>query len=1117
MNILKLKNISVRAIFALCAATTLFSCSDERFADPNYTVTGEDVTMSVSLKLPQMSVKTRAALDKQGLDRIESLWIRVYSADSGKPTSDWYKMSATENNVSNVLPSPTPEQGYDVTLKTKSGRSYIVAVANVNNLGVKKSDSSLTPQPLSSLLDAAQTWDDFLDIAVVSPTEYGKVDSPDVPLPMAGCFTKDYTPGSHSKLDWETLNFTPFTIPAQDGIVKESGAIHLLRLVSNIKFNFIPGVKGENKKDILEVTVNSYTIYNAPKYSWLYERGNSDEPENNSGANFGDAATDGNKGDFYADVPTFDNNFAPRDNEGISRFNFWLGENKHIGTSTTYTEREKRSEPNGPLFTSLTGNTWTPNNMATYIKVNCTVKYTGTLGVGEEGQIEENNPAHTVYRTGTTDYFIHLGYIEGANDAEKSKDFNCYRNTDYTYNVYVNGVDDIRVDAWAEQERYPGEEGMVSDLIYETVELDAHYHAFNIQLTDADLNDFGFIITSYYNNTRYEFTEADIYAEGDENAYLYNWIELRPTDKVDELAEYKPRTGDNSDGKTFRLIDLKNGMNDAWKSNEGLYTVFVNEYTYEPMYGEENYGNESTNSTNPHWLTYINQPPRSFYIRVTRSVSQEDGNSVYARSKYGVSQMSIQTYYSNQAEDITNNGTAIGVERENETLGLNTSRLGDYGTDASNGRFNAAQWVGQSNSKTLAVNGAETSRPLWSTFITQTSPLQIPAVNEDRAQGGPLLPDRTLDPNNPLETMLNVVKLPKPVPARTNRNAVYTDPQSDMQYSMDIYNACMNRNRDNNGNGRIDPEEIRWYIPAMGKYLRLVLGMSQLADPLVDFNSLGTLPKGGTSGWNGSSFATDFLSRYMFVTSDNARVLWPLEGTSTSTWEQLTGWTNNRSYPWQVRCIRNLGTDMRQVTEGEKVDMAYTYDLIDRFVEFNYYNIRALRNNPLKGNVSPTEAVAVGAMPIHNINSPYNVPYKKFEYSADGSEITVTTPGDNTPSITVFEAEFAKNPCSALNTSTGKDGWRVPNQKELAILANLKVLNKNGAYLSCTYSYFNMETGEDNTYTNGENRFMAFEMSDNGTTARGFMVKNYDIRYKDGNMAPAGNLTTYIRCVRDAE
>ena len=79
MNILKLKNISVRAIFALCAATTLFSCSDERFADPNYTVTGEDVTMSVSLKLPQMSVKTRAALDKQGLDRIESLWIRVYS------------------------------------------------------------------------------------------------------------------------------------------------------------------------------------------------------------------------------------------------------------------------------------------------------------------------------------------------------------------------------------------------------------------------------------------------------------------------------------------------------------------------------------------------------------------------------------------------------------------------------------------------------------------------------------------------------------------------------------------------------------------------------------------------------------------------------------------------------------------------------------------------------------------------------------------------------------------------------------------------------------------------------------------------------------------------------
>ena len=107
----------------------------------------------------------------------------------------------------------------------------------------------------------------------------------------------------------------------------------------------------------------------------------------------------------------------------------------------------------------------------------------------------------------------------------------------------------------------------------------------------------------------------------------YNWIELRPTTGQDVLAQYRPRYG--GDGSTFLLTDLKGGwvnMTAAMRSTSGWYTVFVNEYTYEPMYtGTDGYADEQWNGTGgrPNWMGYVNQNPRRFYIRVTQSTSPE--------------------------------------------------------------------------------------------------------------------------------------------------------------------------------------------------------------------------------------------------------------------------------------------------------------------------------------------------------------------------------------------------------------------------------------------------------------------------------------------------------------
>lgn len=1140
MNIRKLKYGLGIVAMTIVAATAMPSCTDERFDLPDYTVSGADVTISVPVHFPEMDKKTRASLDENSLNLVESLWIRTYSADTGEATSDWLKLTPGTTDT---------EEPRNVSLNTKSGSSYIVGVANVDNMGIKKDDIAMQ-RPLSELLDAADTWTEFLNISVVSPSSFAEVYAPTPPLPMAGCFTNIQVNGNHpdasNLADWQNRDFQAYFIPAQRGTVDlTDGAIHLRRLVSHLTFNIIPA-------NGLEVTVNSYQVVNAPKYSWLYERPANKMP--GEGANFGDLATSQeDAANYYADVPQYGSQYINQGRvtiDGVERdcstFDFWQAENKHTGLETcdTYQKRDKVSASDKTLFTSLTGDTWTANNEASYVLISCTVDYDDKIKVDDKGDIlrDDATDGTDVYRTGNATYLVHLGYIGNSDVATRAKDFNCYRNVKYTYNIHVNGLNDIRLDAWADDETYHGEEGLVSDLQYATIELDAHYGVFNIQLTDAELSDpdFGFIITTYENGNMITLSDRneqrttavsdkEILEEGSTTSVInpkyYNWIELRPTTGPDVLAGYKPRYGRNSDGHTFLLTDLKGGWNamtDNMKSDSGWYTVFVNEYTYEPMYtGSDSYANEQwdgkSNNGKPQWMGYINQNPRRFYIRVTQSASP-DGNSVYSRSKYGISQSSIQTYYSDNIFTPENNedkdnvippGTAIGIERLNETEGLNLRHNFEGGNSANNGRWNVAQWLQNNNTLTeagdLSINSAnERSRPLWSDFVVQTLPMEVGAVNIDRAQGGPSLPERTLNVGNP-------VKLPK-VRTLTDQTVTFNDPQASGDYFIEAINACMSRNRDNNGNGRIEPDELRWYVPAMGKYLRLIIGNNSLTDPLMDYSEIKQLPYVDDHKWaTTGSIANDYYSRYMFIASNNDRcVLWGMEGTSTSLYSEPSKWTgasNNDSWyirPWQVRCIRNLGSDMRTVTPTEKVTMAYEHDDVNRTFKMLYYDVASKRPNAYTSN-------GTDGMPIHDITSPYNMVYSGgFKY--DDQDITVNT--ENLTSATEYEDFIDSNPCDPRNAATGETGWRIPNQKELTIMRNALLFESrkdrlNTTWLSCTVNHFTYNTGVGNTSTN--NKYLLIVTPLQGTQ---LTPANYSNGFATTGTNPI-SYGVFIRCVKD--
>ena len=1025
------------------------ACTDEPVVNPDYTVSGKPVTIKIALSLPEMKVTSRADMGENELNQVNSIWVRTYSSTTRRATSEWVKKENVNHN--------DKHEKHEITINTLSGYSYIVAVANVENEGaVLNADGTIKEVgTLGTLLEKADTWEQFCAIVVDAPQLYHPYDAA-VGLPMSGCYYGGDNITDHPDT-WQNQNYEQVFIPGADDAKTMNGSIHLRRLVSQIKFKLKAGDKG------VKIIPQSFSVINVPRYSWLYERKDSEDKYASADAwkasaeftNVGDYASSGGIDTYYElESQSFTSEYIHEEEDGYV-FDFWQLENKHSALASSscneYVDREKenktsvenpvkdgKTENNSDIYISLSGNEWISNNLATAVRIRCRVEYDNQLNVDDGGMTGDDYKG--VIRTGDALFTVHLGYCEGTGE-ERASDFNCRRNTQYTYNVIVNSVDNIVVEANKNGEPQPGMEGFVSDITGAVMELDCHYMTFNIQLTEDDLtNDFGYVIQApRADGTLFTCEETDTPSKDD--AQYVNWIEFRPTTAENVLAAYKPYEGNNSDGKTFRLTDIKNGLNDDRKSGNNWYTVFINEYAYENNLDENNGGK-------PNWPDYVNHDPRRAWIKVTQRISA-DGESRYIRSKYAFSQRSIQTYYdvNHLTKETTNDGitipggTAIGVEHTNETLGYNMRRTFTAANDQSNGRYNVWWWLGNS---TTAPAEEKNAVKKWNDVLyydtqQKENPVPMPVLAVDKQNfkqdaGTGLLP-RLANYTGSLDG-----------------NDAYTecDPQTTLtqENTIEAINACMNRNRDNNGDGMIQADELRWYVPAMGKYLRMILGRGALTTPIMDYDKNKELEFDIAPGISGQN------SRFLLYSSDG-RVLWAMEGMSTSAWNEW-GKTDPAA-PWQVRCIRNLGSNLSTVTKGEKVVRAFEYDPDNSIVRMTYYNPTAVRQNIFSGNGN-----GVGQIPVHTIaDQTYNRAYKAFEYSPIVEEQKF--PQDHN-SLTTF---IASNPCASKNTN-GETGWRLPNQKELSIMRNLGLFDSLGTVtdygerpyaLCCTTAYYSTKSG----------------------------------------------------------
>lgn len=222
------------------------------------------------------------------------------------------------------------------------------------------------------------------------------------------------------------------------------------------------------------------------------------------------------------------------------------------------------------------------------------------------------------------------------------------------------------------------------------------------------------------------------------------------------------------------------------------------------------------------------------------------------------------------------------------------------------------------------------------------------------------------------------------------------------------YYACLQRNRDENGDGVIDSKEKKWYLASSGQYISLWLGRSSLSAESSLFN---------IDDWVKEGFAKNIPAKYHYIPSNNDGkvVFWAEEGITIGNDDShTTGKIRN------YRCIRDLnmkGMDENNLDRKKAPETLFKISSVDPkalTVTFDYLNANSLKPAPSMNELDP-----------HNErDNDINRVYKSFC-------IVKGSVSSNQVGGTWKAKTNLTNPCNRI---MNEHGWRMPNQAELSVI-----------------------------------------------------------------------------------
>ena len=854
-------------------------------------------------------------------------------------------------------------------------------------------------------------------------------------------------------------------VTVTDGSV--SGIVELKRLVAQIKFEITTLYETDDKTVTFEPS--NYTFHNIATQAYVL--GGQDKTILTT--------------EVYDANPV---NISGAGSDDVAEFSVFIPENiqnaKQDGAGG-YDDRESFSGEGDEKNW-----TYAPDN-GTYVVIS--------------GVCTEKDNTGKLLRYGNVEYIIHMGDFSGTGSND---DFSVERNCIYTYNVSVRGMDKIEVEAKREGGDYQnGAEGDVIELGTgsKTFSLDAHYeqvfveynlsdilkiveklHPDKTSATDEEVkpdiaNQFRLVIHTPM-NTEDDKVILPYNSANDEATDMagidYKWVEFYPQ-SADETISLYP--GKNS-GQLYSPYEVCEMMGDAiyqlynneTPSVEGLnvqkdgsdyvarFTIFVDEYFY----------TEDLNGNKVAWDKFTRQDPRTMMIASDMKVSV-DLNSTYSMAQTYITQHAIETFYNPGAASYYN---ALGIETYNETgvISLFSPQhpAGDVynsdipvSDDQSKGRDNMLKNM-KIIPNTASATDADWTTKRWDAYINFANV----GYTDDNSSS-----------NNRWSGAWN----------------------AETAYA---YYACMSRNRDLNGDGEINPSEVRWYLPALSQYLRIGIGKNALPAETRLFT-------GDASTMTGN-YPNDYLEQgalYYTNTSidDNPDLAYSIY------WAVEVGAYGAQNRSAMVRCVRNLPNqdivksasgddDIRLVNRDawagpvyDKVKTInngdnYLFDFGDRLVAEIFRN----SEKPQYGPYEPHNEEDVDEMMLPNafvvaekeLYVRYNLPQIPLGTYSNRDEYDRTDVEHNATFNWSYSG-WGDDPCSSYYENRSEKGyWRTPSLNELMVMSTV-----NGLLLE-----------DENTYS--RTQFTQPKREIFYYNASGFITTSANEDSSPG----------YIRCVRDA-
>lgn len=1048
-------------IFLLSILMLATACIRENLPVNNSVPEGSPVTLTIPFGATtpvEVNVGTKAEATEADESRVHDLYVMIFdNAADGKPRTygRYFNYEHRWQDKAKLNDDTNENEGWYVQNKTMSGASNpvektlgavkiatvahanctLVLLANVDNSLV-----SLDGQDPLTALNAVTNLSELRDLPV--HLEQNVVERNDLFLMAGEIDNLDMTKVDGSDNPDMTWYRDKDGEPSTDGFGNKY-RVTLSPIDAKVKFRI-----RANETNISSLTPVKWTVFNVPTSCYLF-------PTNPETGRTGYVYPPGDVHYYFDMDPVY---FDTEETETVGgqtvkwhTFTFYMLESCLPSSAITnpsdkasYYLRDKRSSSGGWEYAP---------EKAPYVTFTLSMTLTDAGindldNLGPDSSKWENpNNQKPIGATGEMTYTVHLGDFahpdpnDANNTVRNANDYSTKRGYFYSYDITLNNAANLfaEVKYYQPEERIvvdnqPGQEGSLLLFSGGTVNCDAHYEYRMMEFKYSDflatklMEDPDYCIYSWYvktpfnpNGAKPEWDKVTTHRfVADPTTMDYLWVKFAVNKLVNgEYSEervaypggdaYDVSWYPGKEGAVPELLDINQLMNYIYyqhrlkksgdpnnifdASNLIRLTAFVDEYYYErdPFSG----------AVNPDlWRQFVNAEPREMYILSDVQLSQDEQSNL-VNASHSIIQRSIQTIYNINSPDIT---SLWGLEHTDEIRqtkdwdgwdwGVGAiDKIKDYVKSEDNGRINSAALWG-------LYPAPDEDHDEWTDFLKYDVSNNIPELKDD-----------------------------------AHRKMVY---------------SCLTRNRDNNGNGFIDPEEVRWYMASINQLKGLWIGNESISASARVYQP-----------WLTKSFSGNWRAHVLSSTCpDNSsapKVLNAEEGTATfnyvpynkpGTWVEGNAQDERRRE--SVRCVRNLGTysvggatlDISDAPYGLIPDNYFSVD--ENFdpahsTDHNYstYTIHFSRLDPRS-----LREFSNGELPFHDEKSSNNRVYLELHIQSRESR-------KNDPTYQDGAAIYGKeNQSTALDagdinediTNSGYNkfcpaGYRLPNQKEMAMMS----------------------------------------------------------------------------------